>query len=463
MRKFLMILALFLIFSSLGNINVSASSSLIQSKDKLHKGESIPLTPDWAKNAVIYELNTRQFSKEGTFNAIEPRVDELKDLGVSIIWFMPIHPIGEKNRKGSLGSYYSVKDYYGINPEFGTMEDFRRLVGQIHDAGMRVIIDLVANHTAWDNPLIEQHPEWYTRDRSGKIVPPVADWSDVADLNYENREVWDYMIEMMEFWVRDVGIDGYRCDVAEMVPMEFWIEVRDSLDAIKPVFMLAEGESPKLHVSGFDMTYSFALHHLLNDIARGDDSPKQIDKMLRYESKNYPPGSMRMRFTSSHDENSWKKSAITRMGKGGAKIGAILCFTLPGNPMIYSGQEVGNERSLSFFEKDPIEWRKSEFRPFYQKLSHLFKNSQALFQGDIKKFASDNDDQIYAFSRSFENETVVVVVNFSSKPFEGSIHFAGIDGEFEDVFSGETVQFEGKKMQVKFEDWEYRIYTSKSE
>jgi len=425
---------------------------------KFHDAK-IPIAPDWAKNAVIYEMNTRQFSNEGTFAAIEPRVQELKDLGVTIMWFMPIHPIGEKNRKGSLGSYYSVKDYYGINPEFGTMEDFRRLVGLFHSAGIHVIIDLVANHTAWDNPLVREHPEWYTRDGTGRIVPPVADWSDVADLNYANTELRDYMIRMMAFWVRDVGIDGFRCDVAEMVPMDFWINARTALDAIKPVFMLAEGESPELHASGFDMTYAFAMHKVFNDIPAGKKSLRDIDPLFRREADNYPRGSMRMRFTSSHDENSWNKSEIVRMGRDGAKVGAVLCFTLPGHPLIYAGQEVGNERSLAFFERDPILWEENEFRLLYQTLSRLYKNSPALHKGEMKKIASDNDDRIYAFVRCDGPDSVIVIVNFSAGEFDGLLHFQGIDGDFSDIFSGQLIHLAGEAMKMKLAPWEYHVYT----
>ncbi|MFZ5516191.1 MAG: alpha-amylase family glycosyl hydrolase [Candidatus Zhuqueibacterota bacterium] len=439
------------------------STSVYQTEDDARKGKfynaKIPTAPGWTKNAVIYEMNTRQFSNEGTFAAIEPRVQELKDLGVTIMWFMPIHPIGEKNRKGALGSYYSVKDYYGINPEFGALEDFQRLVDLFHHAGIHVIIDLVANHTAWDNPLILDHPEWYRRDATGRIVAPVADWSDVADLNYDKPELWDYMIRMMEYWVRDIGIDGFRCDVAEMVPMEFWVKARTALDAIKPVFMLAEGESPELHASGFDMTYSFAMHKVFNDIPSGKKSIRAIDELFRLEAKNYPKGSMRMRFTSSHDENSWNRSEIVRMGRDGAKVGAVLSFTLPGHPLIYAGQEVGNERSLAFFERDPIEWKENEFRPLYQTLSRLYKNSPALYQGGMKKIASDNDDRIYAFLRYEESDSVLVVVNFSAGAFDGRLHVTGIDGEFNDIFSGESIHLTGGKISVKMAPWEYHVYT----
>ena len=220
----------------------------------------VPMHPAWLSNAVIYELNTRQFSEEGTFKAIENRLDDLKDLGVDVIWLMPIHPIGEKNRKGSLGSPYSVKDYYAINPEFGTIEDFRRLVQKIHNDSMYVIIDLVANHTAWDNQLIIDHPEWYKQNEQGEILAPNPDWYDTAKLNYDNKELWQYMINMMQYWVNEIGIDGFRCDVAADVPTAFWKSARQELCKSKTVFMLAEAETPELNAYGFDMTYGGSIY-----------------------------------------------------------------------------------------------------------------------------------------------------------------------------------------------------------
>ncbi len=430
--------------------------------EDLLKGEyfsaKTPDHPAWAENAVIYELNTRQFTPEGTFKAIEPRIQELKKLGVDIIWFMPIHPIGEKNRKGTLGSYYAVKDYYGINPEFGTLDDFKRLVQLMHMTGIYVIIDLVANHTAWDNPLIEQHPEWYSRDGKNNIISPIKDWQDVADLNYDKKELWRYMIDMMKYWVAEVGIDGYRCDVAAMVPTPFWIQARQELDQIKPVFMLAEAETPELNAFGFDMTYSSAMYRLFNAIAQGKKSPIEIDSLLKYEYYNYPPGSMRMRFTSNHDENTWNRAAVIRMGREGAKIGAVLTCTLPGNPLVYNGQEIGNEKALEFFEKDPIEWRENEFRAFYQKLLWTYQNHPALHKGSMKKLKSDNNDQVYAFAREHDDDVVVVIANFSDQVFEGAFNLEGIQGTFEELFTKKIIEFRRDEVKIKLEAYEYRIY-----
>lgn len=447
-----------------GGLNGAVDIISFETTEDLLKGKyfdaSTPTAPEWAKGAVLYELNTRQFSRDGTFHAVEARLPQLRTLGVDIIWIMPIHPIGEKKRKGRLGSYYSVKDYYGINPEFGTLADFKRLVRKIHDAGMYVIIDMVANHTAWDNPLIEQHPDWYTHNEAGEIIAPVADWTDVADLNYDNHELRTYMIEMLKYWVREVDIDGYRCDVASMVPTDFWIAARAALDSVKPVFMLAEAETPELNALGFDMTYASAMHHLFNAIAQGTRTPAEIDDYLTNEYYTYPHGSMRMRFISNHDENSWQKSAITRMGREGAKVGALLTFTLPGTPLIYNGQEVGNTKSLAFFERDPIQWRENEFRPFYRKLTAAYHQHPALVSGSMTKLNSSNDEQIYAFVREYEHDQVVVIVNFKAQPVSATIALPGLSGRFTELFTGKKLNATDATTQFSLSPWEYRVYVT---
>ena len=239
---------------------------------------------DWVKNAVIYEVYLRSFSKEGTLKALESRIPELKKLGVTVVWLMPIHPVGKLLRKGTLGSPYSVQDYYGINPEFGTLDDFNSLVNTVHQEGLKIIIDLVANHTAWDNPMLKEHPEWYTHDASGKIISPNPDWTDVADLNYDSPELRMYMITMMKYWVHDIGIDGFRCDVAELVPTDFWNNARKELDAIKPVMMLSEGTIPEHHIRAFDLTYSWNMYAVLENVIKGSIAATVFDELLTSES-----------------------------------------------------------------------------------------------------------------------------------------------------------------------------------
>ncbi|MFM7770168.1 MAG: alpha-amylase family glycosyl hydrolase, partial [Bacteroidota bacterium] len=261
--------------------------------------------PDWSKNATIYEVNVRQHSPQGNFAALEKDLPRIDSLGIDILWLMPIHPIGELNRKGSLGSYYSVKNYTGVNPEYGTLQDFKKLVNTAHGLGMKVIIDWVGNHTAWDHPWMTQHPDWYTKDANGNVIPPVADWSDVADLNFDNKEMRKEMIRALEYWVKECDIDGYRCDVAMMVPTDFWDEARAALDAIKPVFMLAEAEQKDHHLKAFDMSYGWELLHIMNGVAKGEKNIDEIDAYMLRQAADYPKSAYKMCFTTNHDENTW--------------------------------------------------------------------------------------------------------------------------------------------------------------
>jgi glycosidase len=296
--------------------------------------------PSWSKNATIYEVNVRQHTAAGTFAALEKDLPRIDSLGVDILWLMPINPIGQLNRKGSLGSYYSVKNYTGVNPEFGTTEDFKRLVNKAHELGMYVILDWVANHTAWDHSWVLQHPEWYTHDANGNIVPPVPDWSDVADLNYDNVELRKEMIRAMEYWVRDCGIDGYRCDVAMNVPTEFWNDARAALDAIKPVFMLAEAEQKDHHLKAFDMSYSWELMGIMNAVAKGEKSLYAFDEYMAKSDTAFQKSAYRMGFTTNHDENTWNGTGGERYGVK-RKLFDVLSFTLQGMPLVYTSQEGG--------------------------------------------------------------------------------------------------------------------------
>jgi len=306
-----------------------ACSSKPVKEEAVQKPFSQVVTPQWAKNAVIYEVNTRQFTSEGTFKAFASHLPRLRELGVDILWFMPIHPIGEERRKGGLGSYYSIQDYKGVNPEFGTFDDFKELVSQAHEMGFKVILDWVANHTAFDHPWVNENPEWYNRDENGDIVSPY-DWTDVADLNYnDNPALWDAMIDALKFWVAEANIDGYRCDVAGMVPTAFWERARVELDAIKPVFMLAEDEGQRdLMQKAFDANYGWEFHHIMNSIAKGEKTAKDVWSYFAREDSLFAPSSYRMMFTSNHDENSWNGTEFERMGEG-AKAFAVMSYTIP--------------------------------------------------------------------------------------------------------------------------------------
>lgn len=371
----------------------------------------------WVKDAIVYSVFVRAFSPEGNFKALELKIPELRELGVTVLWLMPIHPIGLLNRKGSLGSPYAIADYLEINPEYGTMDDFRSLVRTVHENGMKIIIDLVANHTAWDSQLIFEHPEFFTLDSAGKIVAPNRDWTDVADLNYDNYELRKYMISMMRFWVENIGIDGFRCDVAELVPTTFWERARLSLDRIKPVFMLSEGSLPEHHLKAFDATYAWNTYRILGDIFKGKVSASEIHELLRKEALRYPKNSLRLRFHTNHDENYWDAPAVKKFGAEGVKVAAALMVALPGIPMLYNGEEAGSSNRLDLFEKSQIDWtRDATYREFYKKLIALRKTNVALGSGSYLPLQNSHNRQVLSFWRESEAQTVAVLLNFDRTP-----------------------------------------------
>ncbi|NEN22526.1 alpha-amylase [Cryomorpha ignava] len=402
---------------------------------------------EWSKNATIYEVNIRQYTPEGTFSAFGESLPRLKDMGVKILWLMPINPIGEKNRKGTKGSYYSVRDYKGINPEFGNLDDFKLLVKEAHDLDMKVIIDWVANHSAFDNVWTETNKDWYELDSVGALMPPHGtDWWDVAQLNYDNAEMRLAMIDAMQYWLKEADIDGFRCDVAEMVPMDFWITCRDSLDKTKPgVFMLAEGQHPELH-QAFDMTYAFEFLHLMNGIAKGEKELSEIDSFLKEEKVKYSPEDYRMFFTTSHDENSWNGTVFERYGKG-HKVFATLAFTIAGMPMVYSGQEAGLDYALEFFEKDSIKWGDIKLNDFYSKLLNLNRENKAMWNGEyggeLTRLKTDADEAVYAFSRKRENNEVVVICNLKDTYVKTKFDSVP-SGDFKPLFDQESLELIGK-------------------
>lgn len=417
------------------------------------------INPEWSYNANIYEVNTRQFTSEGTFNAFREHMPRLKNMGVDILWFMPITPIGELNRKGSLGSYYSVKDYKAVNPEFGTLEDFIELVEEAHKLGMYVILDWVANHTAWDNHMVYENPEWYTRDSLGNMISPY-DWSDVAQLNYEVPEVWDYMIEAMQFWVEVAGVDGFRCDVAFMVPTEFWNRARRELEDIKPVFMLAEAEEPEHHEFAYDMSYGWAMHHVMNDVAAGKKNANHLDSMIRVYQEGFPPEAILMQFTSNHDENSWAATEFKRLGDGVLTF-AVLKSTIPGMPLIYNGQEAAMDKMLAFFEKDEIDWTEIPYEDFYRELLTLKHRVPALWNGihggSYTRVHTGDDERILAFMRQKDASEVFVILNLSGDLVETALKGNIFTGEYKTAFIYEPISFQ-PDANLEMAPWEYRVY-----
>ncbi|GAA4374767.1 alpha-amylase family glycosyl hydrolase [Hymenobacter koreensis] len=408
--------------------------------------------PEWAKQASIYEVNIRQYTPEGTFRAFERHLPRLDSMGVGILWLMPVHPIGQEKRKGTLGSYYSVQDYRAVNPEMGSMDDLRHLVDAAHSHGMHVILDWVANHTSWDSKLVQEHPEWFTRNAQGQFVPPVADWQDVIDLDFSKPELRRYMTESMAYWVREAGVDGFRADVAGLVPTDFWNDTRRELEKIKPVFLLAEwdelhdppflqpGEfnpNSRLLEKAFDATYALRLRYLLDSIARGQQPVAALDGYLQAERAKYPAGVYLMNFTSSHDINSWSGTEYERLGAN-VLPQAVLAALLPGIPMVYSGQEAALNKRLKFFDKDPIPWNGYPLQSFYTTLLQLKKRNPALANGDAcAEFTRlPTPASAYAFVRRSGANQVLVAVNMGPEPLDIAIPQAW-RGAYHDVFANQ--------------------------
>ena len=364
------------------------------------------------ENSVVYEMNVRQYTPEGTFAAAQQELSRLAELGVDIVWLMPIYPIGVEGRKGPLGSYYAVKNYCDVNPEFGTLADFDNFLAEAHRLGLRVVLDWVANHTSPDNIWVTERPaDWYERDAEGNTTF-TADWSDTANLNYENKDVWAGMAGAMRFWM-ERGIDGFRCDMACEVPLEFWKETIAGLRADYPnMYMLAEGEEPLLHsLSGFNSSYSWELHHMMNSIARGEQNIPELLAYLEKDAARQPADAFRLMFTSNHDENSWAGTEFERMGDA-AKVMAVLTFTLPnGQPLIYTGQEMGWNKRFEFFQKDPVPaWEKNEYFDFYKELIAIRHANPALAAG-VNGGAFEvvsTDDSTLVFTRTLPTNKVTV-------------------------------------------------------
>jgi len=339
---------------------------------------------------------------------------------VDILWLMPMYPIGEKNRKGGMGSYYSVKDYVSVGSEYGSMEDLKNLVRKAHELNMHVILDWVANHTAWDHKWVKEHPDYYEVDKDGNFVSPF-DWTDVIALDYQNQKMRDAMRDAFVFWLKEADVDGFRCDVAGEVPTDFWNWLRPQLEDVKPVFMLAEAEKPELLEKAFDMDYGWEFHHILNDIAKGKKNTKDIWAYLEKESKSIPPYAYRMYFTTNHDENSWNGTIKERLGDA-ADAMSLLTFTLGDMPLIYSGQEAANEKRLEFFEKDVIDWKDYPKQNFYQKIIAFKHENKAFWNGarggKIIKLPTNQDDKVMAFKRINGDNDMMVLINLSDQNYE---------------------------------------------
>ena len=406
--------------------------------------------PEWSKNATIYEVNVRQYTPEGTFNAFSEHLPRLKEMGVDILLFMPIHPIGKINRKeteSSMGSYYSVQDYKAVSSDYGTEEDFRHMVEQAHGLGMKVILDWVPNHTAWDNPWTE-NKDWYVLNEEGDFIPPLGtDWTDVIQLDYTNEEMRAAMIDAMKYWVAEFGVDGYRCDVAGKVPTDFWVRAHAELDEVKDVFMLAEDGEPELLIEAFDMNYAWEYAHIIREIAKGAMTFERLDSLLAEDAKKFPDNSYHMYFTSNHDENSWNGTDIEMYGDNFQNF-AVLSATIDGMPLVYSGQEAVLDKQLLFFEKDEIEWKDYALVDFYTDLLALNKRNEALWNGayGANPVRISSPEGTYAYQRKKDDFGVYVGLNNTQMAQE--ISFPLEAGTTYKVYGMDFVEYEANSNDV---------------
>lgn len=413
---------------------------------------------DWSYSTNIYEVNLRQYTPEGTFNAFAAHLPRLRTMGVEVLWFMPIMPIGEQDRHGTLGSYYAIKDYQAANPEFGTVEDFKKLVTAAHQLGFRVIIDFVANHTANDNGWVITHPEYYCYNADGSIIHPHG-WDDVSQLNFAETGVRDALKEAMKFWIEKCDIDGFRCDMAHLVPLDFWRDARREMGKIKNgLFWLAECEEPTYHAA-FDATYTWRWMHASEDFYHGKINLSELVQVLYETGKSFPPEAFRLYFTSNHDENSWNGTEYEKYGDA-APLFAVFSCLWNGIPLIYTGQEMPNFRRLKFFDKDYIGWTGVyKLLDFYQTLLSLRKNHEALRAGDpaVSTFilSHDNDSSVFAFMRKSEKDSVIVILNASAS----GVHFQldQVEGKYKNVFDG-SVSTLTNGITLYLPEWGYLVY-----
>ena len=415
--------------------------------------------PSWSYSTNIYEVNMRQYTVEGTFSAFQKHLPRLKDMGVEILWFMPITSISAKDRKGSLGSYYAIQNYTAINSEFGSLQNFIDLVKYAHDLGFKVIIDWVANHTGNDNIWIEKYPDFFCYDENGQILHPNG-WEDVSKLNYDNDVMQHAIIDAMRFWIDECNIDGFRCDMAHLVPLEFWKKARIQLEKTKPnLFWLAECEEPDYH-EVFDATYTWKWMHATEEFCKGKNDIEGLLHLLTEYNSSFPKNAFRVYFTSNHDENSWNGTEYEKYGDA-AKAFAVFSCTWDGLPMIYSGQELPNNKRLKFFDKDVIEWEDTfALHEFYKTLLYLRKTNSALRAGDanvITHKIETNDDRIFCFLKKNSEDQVLVAINFSPENITCRISGNILEGNFKNIFDISIINF-SYQQNIEIAPWGYYVY-----
>jgi cyclomaltodextrinase len=416
--------------------------------------------PAWLRDGVIYEIFPRDFSPAGNLSSVTAKLDELQNLGVTILWIMPIHPIGEKFRKGEYGSPYSVRDYYDVNPDYGTLDDFKRLVAGAHQRGLKVIMDLVANHTAWDSVMMT-NKDFYKQDANGKIISPEPGWTDVAGLDYANPQLREYMIAMMKYWVQTCDIDGFRCDAAPMVPTDFWVQARAALENIKPDIMwLAEASEPGLFTQAFDIDYDWPLLHTMDNVMIDGAPASDLRRTWEDSRRRFPKGALHMRISDDHDE----ARAVARYGNRGALAASALMFTLNGVPVIYDGMEVGDATESgdpALFDKLTIVWQpkgRPPLRDIYRGLINLRKQYPCLENDSVTWLHNSDENDLVTFMRSDDKDEFVVVINFSNRPIAGSVKLEnGQDYRLVKI-SGMPDTYDSSLPLFHLNGFEWRIY-----
>ena len=477
MRKLVSSAICMMLLASCANEKKEEARKPLKNQDQ---PKELIVTDEALESALIYEANIRQYSPEGTFEAFTKDIPQLKELGVKVIWLMPIYPISMTNRKATpelsvediedeeekkkyLGSYYAISDYTAVNPEFGSMQDLEKLVETAHENDMYVILDWVANHTGWDHHWIDEHPEYYVKNAAGEITDPMNKetgetwgWTDTAHLEYDNPDLHEAMKNEMKFWVEEKNIDGFRCDVAGEVPTVFWENTVKELKQIKPVFMLAESEKKDLFHEAFDMGYNWEGHHLKNEIAQGKKTVKAWDEYMVKIDSTYQKDDYLMNFVTNHDENSWNGTIEERMGDA-AELMTAFSYTIPGMPLIYSGQEYDMSHRLKFFEKDSIPKEKGEMWPLLEKLGQLKSSNPALNgakkAADYIRIATTEDEKILAFKRLKEDKEIIFIANMSDTEVEFNLE---LEGDFTDYMSGEADSF-NKDNTIIYPAWGYQI------
>ena len=414
--------------------------------------------PKWSYSTNIYEVNIRQYTVEGTFNAFAKHLPRLKDMGVQVLWFMPVTPISDKGRLGNLGSYYAAKDYEKINPEYGTVHDFKNLIKEAHHLGFKIILDFVADHTGNDHLWIKEHPDFFVRDENNGFLHPHG-WSDVSQLNYDEPKVWKEMTNVLKYWVKEYNVDGFRCDMAHLVPLDFWIHAKKKVGKLQDeLFWLGECEEPEYH-QVFDATYTWRWMHASEEFYHGRMNLQSLLTVLYKSVTEFPCSAFRLYFTANHDENSWNGTEYEKYGDA-VQLFAVFSCTWDGIPLIYSGQELPNKKRLQFFEKDHIDWNENvELHSFYKTLLTLKSYNPALRAGDpnvLTRIISHPDDhKVFSYLRKHESDQVLVILNCSGEGLNFEVK--NVKGTFTNIFGGADINFEINKT-VYLNAWGYLVF-----